>query len=263
MRGLYLLVAYGAYIVSALRLNATTCLSPLERISACGETGIVAVVGNGGVAPWTEQLANETCVVALNNFFNKNRAREAVAVEHVRSIVSYHGARFGWTPTGLPICPIVWSTLEPRQPLASFMFRALRRRGYNITFQESEDGVRRADPPLQGRGRPDTLNRFLRQAGLPRNAAVLGRTEPFFPGCQTCRGRPCFFGSSRNGPSTGGIVLEFLQFQEWVTELHVYGMALLPRARHGHVDLTYPDITAGCCRKCKFFRPMRLSYHGD
>lgn len=76
-----------------------------------------------------------------------------------------------------------------------------------------------------------------------------------FPNCRDSK----LHNTTTNGPSTGGVVIDFLQNLDNVRTITVFGMNWRG-SPHIHVDFKHPNLVKNCCTKCSIHATPTSSY---
>ena len=103
--------------------------------------------------------------------------------------------------------------------------------------------------PFDSRDVPPDANRTFEVYETWRGLNSSRNTWRIFNGCETCN-MECYHNASDLGPSTGAVILSYLQANEKVTTIYVFGMNW--KSRMKHIDFVDDTIVRRCCTKCVF-----------
>lgn len=87
------------------------------------------------------------------------------------------------------------------------------------------------------------------------------RDIDMFPGCNACNSSACKHTLTKNGPSSGGAVIDALQKMSSIKQIDVFGMNW-NGWKDVHVDFKFPKVIDQCCSKCVIHVPPSQIYDG-
>lgn len=193
----------------------------------CEDASNVAVVGNGPLRDEDRSdIETKSCVIRLNDAKNKRESERtdvAVIRSHVISkgkVDKYKARRvYDLYDDDVLLVPFMESNLELHDDLGRHIF---------------------ADPvPIHTTGK--------------KKLHFTGHIK-LFPKCETSP----LSNTSSNGPSTGGALLHYLESDNGVDTIDVYGMNWT--GGNWHVDFKNPNLVRDCCTKCHIHQTPSNEY---
>lgn len=217
-----IVVALVLLVVSIFVCKFNNSNNNFIRLEDICESGKIALVGNGPLTHEDrEYIKNFDCVVRFNDMKNR-RTGERTDILVTRKGYGGGGIQKYASNSEYAVWPIVmYKQFNTKDYINSHKYKFLNPIKVHEEYSQS-------------------------------NAKVYNRKV--FEGCLHSR----YHSESKNGPSSGTLVIDELMKSKHIKEIHTFGMNW--NGQNWHVDFNNPDMVHNCCSKCFIHETTSSTY---